>query len=190
MVSNWEQNIHTYIYIYIPKISKFYVEKGYLVYVRGHQQITFSMLNRFYQLSKTLPPPPVLIADIIVLDRIPSKINWKYTAFSHRIPNFKGTSHKLFYNTVTSSFSFYCFTSVFIPADAIFYNFLELHSTLSETIFFHECSFLLTDSLNTSSPCTPIPQPHPFNGQNLLSTNINFSCLCSHNRPEIVIFDI
>ena len=39
---------------YIPKVSKFYVEKGYLVYNRDHQQITFSKLNRFYQLSKTL----------------------------------------------------------------------------------------------------------------------------------------
>ena len=35
---------------YIPKISKFYVEKGYLVYVMAHQQITFSTLNRFYSL--------------------------------------------------------------------------------------------------------------------------------------------
>ena len=40
---------------YIPKISKFNVEKGYLVY----QQITFSMLSRFCQLSKTPPTHPV-----------------------------------------------------------------------------------------------------------------------------------
>ena len=47
-------------HIYIPKISKFYIEKGYLIYARVHQEITLSRLNRFCQLSKTLLPPPVL----------------------------------------------------------------------------------------------------------------------------------
>ena len=44
---------------YIPKVSKFYVEKRYRVYVRAHQQMTFIMLNRFCSLSETPPPPPV-----------------------------------------------------------------------------------------------------------------------------------
>ena len=124
---------------YIPKISKFYVESN-LVYVSAHQQITFSMLNRFCQLSKTRPPPPVLSGHNHV-GGISSKIKWKYTSFLHCISSFEGTSHIFFYNTVTSSFSSYCFTSVFTSADVIFYNFLELHSTLSEIRFFHECSF-------------------------------------------------
>ena len=45
---------------YIPKVWKFYVEKGWLAYVRTHQQMTFITFNRFCQLSKTLPPPPVI----------------------------------------------------------------------------------------------------------------------------------
>ena len=56
------------------------------------------------------------------------------------------------YNTATSSY-ISCFTSVFVSADINFYNFLELHLTLSEKCFRHK-----TDS----------PKPKPFNGQNLL----------------------
>ena len=55
---NWYQTGNKICYI--PKVSKFYVEKGYLVYVRAHQ-ITFSTVNRFCQLSKTLPQSLVLI---------------------------------------------------------------------------------------------------------------------------------
>ena len=58
---------------YIPKISKFYVESN-LVYVSTHQQITFSMLNRFCQLSKTRPPPQFLV-DIIMLEEYQAKLN-------------------------------------------------------------------------------------------------------------------
>ena len=80
----------------MPKISKFCVEKGYLVYVRAHQQITFSTLNRFCQfISKTLPPTQFL-TDIIMLDGLPSKIKWKYTFFLHCISSFEGTSHICF----------------------------------------------------------------------------------------------
>ena len=120
---------------YIPKISKFNVEKGYLVY----QQITFSMLSRFCQLSKTLPHQ--FLMDKIMLGGILSKIKWKYTSFLHCISIFEGTSHNFFYNTVTRSFSSYCFTSMFTSVDAIGHNFLGLYSTLSETRFFHEYSF-------------------------------------------------
>ena len=42
------------------------------------------------------------------------------------------------YSAVTRYFSSYCFTSVFTSVDVIFHNFLEHHSTLSETRFFHE----------------------------------------------------
>ena len=45
---------------HIPKINRFYVENGYLVHVMAHQQINFSRLNKFCQLSKTLLPPPAL----------------------------------------------------------------------------------------------------------------------------------
>ena len=34
-----------------------------------------------------------------------------------------------------------CFTSVFVSADTIFYNFLELHLTLSEKYFYYKFSF-------------------------------------------------
>ena len=51
------------------------------------------------------------------------------------------TSHKFIYNTVTRSFSSYCFTSIFTSADVIFRNISELHSTLSEARLSHECFF-------------------------------------------------
>ena len=43
----------------IPKVSNFYAEKRELAYVRSHQEIPFTALNRFCLLSKTLPPHPV-----------------------------------------------------------------------------------------------------------------------------------
>ena len=149
----------------MPKSSKFCVENGYLVYVRAHQQIIFSMLNRFCQsISKTLPPTQFL-TDTVMLDGIPSKIKWKYISFLHCISSFEGTSH-IFFITLTRSFSSYCFTSASTSA-AIFHNFLELHSTPSETIFFMNVPFI---NKFTQLPPTSIP------------------LLCSHNRLEIVIF--
>ena len=127
---------------YMSKISKFFVEKGYLVYIRVHQQKSFSILNRFCQLiSKTLPPTQFL-KDIIMLDGISSKNKWKYTFFLHCISSFEDTVHIFFYNTVARSFSSYCFTSVFRSADVIFHNFLELHSVPSETRFFMNVPFI------------------------------------------------
>ena len=139
LVSNWEQNI----------ICR-KLEKGYLVYGRTYQRINFSTLNRFCQLSKTLSPPPSppqFLIDIVKLDGIPGKIKWKYTPFLHCISSFEGISLNFFYNTVIMFFSSYCFTS----ADDIFHNFLEIHLTLSETIFTW-MFLLLMDSLTPDFP--------------------------------------
>ena len=137
----------------MSKISKFCVEKGYLVYIRVHQQKSFSILNRFCQLiSKTLPPTQFL-KDIIMLDGISSKNKWKHTFSLHCISSFEDTAHISFYNTVPRSFSSYCFTSVFRSADVIFHNFLELHSIPSETRFFMNVPFI---NRFTQSPPTLI----------------------------------
>ena len=55
LVSNWEQNM-----LYTKKLQ-FYAEKEYLnlFYARAHQ-LTFSMVNRFCQLSKTQLLFPVI----------------------------------------------------------------------------------------------------------------------------------
>ena len=58
------------------------------------------------------------------------------------------------------------YISFYRSADIIFYNFLELHSTISEKRF----SFL-TDSLK------PTPTPHSLNNQNPLSVTKAF-CRC------------
>ena len=120
---------------------------------RAYQQINFSTLNRFCQLSKTLPNLQFLM-DIIMLDGISRKIKWKCTPLLlHCISSFEGTSLNIFYNTVIMILSSYCFTS----ADAIFHNFLEIHLKLSETILWW-MFLLFMDSL---TPSTPPPHPPP-----------------------------
>ena len=61
-------------------------------------------------------------------------------------------------DAATSSF-ISCFASAFISAGIIFYNLLELHSTLSEEDFCHKISFL-NGFTQTSQP---------LNNQNLIS---------------------
>ena len=55
----------------------------------------------------------------------------KKTPVLHCISSFKGTYKKLQETAIISC----CFTSAFTSAYIIFYNFLELHSTLSEKRF-------------------------------------------------------
>ena len=54
--------------------------------------------------------------------------------FSHCVSSFEGTSNKKLQVTAISSF-ISCFTPAFTSADTIFYNFLEVYSTLSEKRF-------------------------------------------------------
>ena len=62
------------------------------------------------------------------------------------------------YDTAIIVLLFFCFTSVFISANIIFYNFFELHSALSEQAFCRKFSFFNGFTQT----------PHPINGQNLL----------------------
>ena len=143
----WDQGkIHWYQIenkIYVPKISKFYVEKGYLVYIRVHQQITFNTLNRFCQLSKILPPPPGLSGH--------NHAGWN-TKQNYMKVHFFFTLNLKFWRYFSFIFFIiqspgllllivYCFVSVFKSTDVIFHNFLKLHLTLSETWLIRECSF-------------------------------------------------
>ena len=107
--------------------------------LRDPQQITFIMLNRFWALSKkpNIPPSPhmVFLMHNIKLDGMPTKIKLKIQAcFTLYFKFWEGTSVKCFQIQATSSF-ISCFTSAFISADIIFYNFLELHSTCLKRIF-------------------------------------------------------
>ena len=136
--------------------------------LRDPQQITFIMLNRFWALSKksnTSPSPHmVFLMHNIKLDGMPTKIKLKIQAcFTLYFKFWEGTSVKCFQIQATSSF-ISCFTSAFISADIIFYNFLELHSTLSEKDFCRKFSFFngFTET------------PHHFNTQNLLSVTNAF----------------
>ena len=54
-------------------------------------------------------------------------------------------------DTATSSFIFCCFKLVFVSADIIFYNFLKIHSTLSEQML-SKISFF---NRYTQTPPTP-----------------------------------
>ena len=102
--------------------------------LRDPQQITFIMLNRFSLLSKT-PFTSLFITDNIKVDGMPTKIKLKIQAcFTLYFKFWEGTSVKCFQIQATSSF-ISCFTSAFISADIIFYNFLELHSTCLKRIF-------------------------------------------------------
>ena len=102
--------------------------------LRDPQQITFIMLNRFSLLSKK-PFTSLFITDNIKVDGMPTKIKLKIQAcFTLYFKFWEGTSVKCFQIQATSSF-ISCFTSAFISADIIFYNFLELHSTCLKRIF-------------------------------------------------------
>ena len=73
---------------------------------------------------------------------------------------------KEYLNTVTSSFSSYCFTSAFTSADVIFHNFIQHYL---KQAFFMNIPFIK----GFTQPSHPSPD-HPFTtfnatGQNLLS---------------------
>ena len=73
-----------------------------------------------------------------------------------------------------------CFTSLFISADITFYNFLELHLTLSEHFFYQRC-FLFNEFAQIH---------HPRNGQNVLgvtrvSCQFSLNCLLKYFSSKI-----
>ena len=133
---------------------------------KGTQQITSVMLNRFWSLNQKLFTP-LLLTDSIKLDGMPTKIKAKIQSFftlnfefweSFSVKSYKMqlsvplflVSHQFLYQQISS-----------------FYNFLELHSTLSEKDFCHKFYFFNGF----------IQTPQPLNSQNLLSVTkvfVNF----------------
>ena len=75
--------------------------------------------------------------------------------FLHCISRFEVISYKKFYDTTTRSLYFLLFLLALISTGIIFYNFLELHSTLTgKKIFVRNFPFL-KDSLNSPRPQPP-----------------------------------
>ena len=97
------------------------------------------------------------------------KISW--INILHCISSFEGTFYTKLQDTATSCFISCSFISGFTLADINFYNFLELHSALSEKHFATNFPFL-TDS---AKPC------HILNNQNPLTVTKAF-CRCSLKR--------
>ena len=103
--------------------------------LRDPQQMTFTMLNRLGLLSEKNPPPPVLNGQNIKLDGMPTNIKLKIQAYLTLYFKFwEGTSVK--------SYNIYLWVLLFLVSHLFlyqqklfFYNFLELHSTLSEKDF-------------------------------------------------------
>ena len=94
-------------------------------------------LNRFCPLSKKTHP--LFLKDNIKMDRIPTKIKWKFWRYLtvFLIQNFKIQPR----SSISCCFYYQAFTS---SADIVFCKFLELHSTLSEkNIFVTNFPFLM-----------------------------------------------
>ena len=116
---------------------------------RGHQEMTFTLLNGFCLLSKPTSP---LFLKYIQHQSNWKKLNEKYIPLLPCISSFEGTSYKNFQDSCTSSFIYCCFISAFPSANMIFI-FQQIH--------------------------TPPPQhTHPLNSQNPLSVRKVF-CQCS-----------
>ena len=103
-------------------------------------------------------PHPLLLTDTIKLDGIPSKVKSKLQACCHFISSFmvlliKRYSHQFFISCY--------FLAAFTSTDTMFYNFSELHATLSEKRFPSQVSFFYQIHPNP---------PNPFDCQNPKST--------------------
>ena len=139
--------------------------------IRDCRQITLVTLNGFCLLSKAPShhPYPLFLKGNIKLDGIPSKTTWKtYTFFilylkfwSYFLSKVTSHSYQLFY-ILLFYFNFYI-------SRYIFYNILEVYSTLSKKNFRHEFSFS-SDSLK--------PTPHPWRPKSAESVTKTF-CRCS-----------
>ena len=130
---------------------------------KNPQQITFIMLNRFWSLSKKLFIL-LFLTNNIKLDGIPTKIKWKiWACFTLYFKFWEGTSVKS-YNMQLPVILFFVSHQFLYQQIAFFYNFLELHSTLSEKDFCPKFPFFN----GFIQPPPPHPS-HPINSQNLLS---------------------
>ena len=136
--------------------------------LRDPQQITFIMLNRFWALSKkpNIPPSPhmVFLMHNIKLDGMPTKIKLKIQAcFTLYFKFWEGTSVKS-YEIQLPVLLFLVLHQFLYQQISFFYNFLQLHSTLSKKDFCRKFSFFNGFTQT----------PHPLNSQNLLSVTKDF----------------
>ena len=138
--------------------------------LRDPQQITCNMLHRFWSLSKK-PFTHLFLTDNIQLDGMPTKIKLKIqVCFTLYFKFWEGTSAKS-YKIQLPVLLFLVSRQFLYQQMSLFYNFLELHSKLSENDFCHKLYFF--------NGFTQIP--HPLNSQTLLSvTNVfcEFSLKC------------
>ena len=108
--------------------------------LRDPQQITFIMLNRFWSLSKK-PFTSLFLTGNIKLDGMPTKIKLKTQAcFTLYFKFWEGNSVKS-YKMQLPVLLFFVSHRFLYQQIAIFFNFLELHSTLSEKDFCRKFSF-------------------------------------------------
>ena len=113
------------------------------------------MFIKFWWLGKK-PFIPLFLTDNIKLDGIPTKIKWKIQAcFTLYFKFWDGTSVKMQLPVLL----FLVLHQLLYQQISSFYNFLELHSTLSEKDFCHKFSFFMGFTQTF----------HPLNSQNLLS---------------------
>ena len=137
---------------------------------RGHQEMTFTLLNGFCLLSKPTSP---LFLKYIQHQSNWKKLNEKYIPLLPCISSFEGTSYKNFQDSCTSSFIYCCFISAFPSANMIFFTtfYNSNHHYLKKDF---QNKFLF---FNRFTP--PPPQhTHPLNSQNPLSVRKVF-CQCS-----------
>ena len=114
--------------------------------------------NRFWLLSKK-SLLPLFLTDNIKLDGMPTNIKLKIQAcFTLCFKFWEGTSVKR-YKIQPLVLLFLVLHQLLYQQISSFYNFLELHSTLSEKDFCHKFSFF--NRFTQTS--------HPLNNQNLLS---------------------
>ena len=134
--------------------------------LRDSQQKTSVMLNRFWLLSKKLLLL-LFLTDNIRLDGMPTNIKLKIQAcFTLCFKFWEGTSVKR-YKMQPLVLLFLVLHQLLYQQISSFYNFLELHSTLSEKDFCHKFYFFNGF----------IQTPQPLNSQNLLSVTkvfVNF----------------
>ena len=126
--------------------------------LRDPPQITFIMLNRFWSLSKKTFTP-LFSMDNIKLDGMPTNIKLKIkTCFTLYFKFWEGSSVKSY--KIQPPVLLFLVSHLFLYQQISFsFNFLELHSALSEKDFCGKFSFF-NEFTQT---------PHPINSQNLLS---------------------
>ena len=82
--------------------------------IRDHQQIPFVMLNRFWQFSKTLPPPSLILLE-----------QGQAFLFLQCISSFEGTSYKNYRIRYDPQFIYLLFYLSFYISISFFTNFLN-----------------------------------------------------------------